>query len=408
MGYKLEDFVSIKKNHSGMDPDSLISICKRYNNSKRSFLFVNRYQAKHIPTRFKDFEKLTDSLYEEINPAFSKDSNILVIGFAETATGLSAAIMDKLSDVYENIWYVQTTRRKLPLKSLDFKEEHSHATEQYLYWDCDTPIDHIIMIDDEITTGKTVRNMVSCLKQYYPNASYCCVSILNWQTQENTKKFNSYGIQAVSLISGALKSDIPSMNDITHEGYLPIVIPDEKNTSRKKTVKKNSIFLTGCSKKQFLQYKLNLVSTFTKFFSHNEELAKKKFLILGTEECMIPAIWLSSLIENSVSQSTTRSPITVSSTDGYLIQEGYSMTSNYGDYDVHLYNIPENEYDAVILITDQNAERFAKQIDSLRNTKHIPVFLFSETKQNMQHRKIINAISETKQNTQHRRIINAI
>lgn len=72
MGYKLEDFVSIKKNHSGMDPDTLISICKRYNNSKRSFLFVNRYQAKHIPTRFEDFEKLTDSLYEEINPAFLK------------------------------------------------------------------------------------------------------------------------------------------------------------------------------------------------------------------------------------------------------------------------------------------------------------------------------------------------
>lgn len=383
MGYKLEDFVSIKKNHSGMDPDTLISICKRYNNSKRSFLFVNRYQAKHIPTRFEDFEKLTDSLYEEINPAFFKDSNILVIGFAETATGLSAAIMDKLSAVYENVWYVQTTRRKLPLESLDFKEEHSHATEQYLYWDCDTPIDHIIIIDDEITTGKTVGNMVSCLKQYYPNASYCCASILNWQTQENINKFNSFGIRAVSLISGALKSDIPSMNDITHEGYLPIGIPDIKNASRKKTVKKNPIFLTGCTKKEFLQYKLDLISIFTKFLLHNEELTQKKILILGTEECMIPAIWLSSLLENSVSQSTTRSPITISSADGYLIQEGYSMLSNYGDYDVHLYNIPENRYGAVILISDQNAEYFTKQIGWLRNTKHIPAFLFSETKQNM-------------------------
>ena len=130
MGYKLEDFVSIKKNHSGMDPDSLISTCKRYNNTKRSFLFVNHYQAKHIPTKFEDFEKLTDSLYEEIDPTYLKDSNILVIGFAETATGLSAAIMDKLSAAYNNVWYVQTTRRKLPLESLNFQEEHSHATEQ--------------------------------------------------------------------------------------------------------------------------------------------------------------------------------------------------------------------------------------------------------------------------------------
>ena len=384
MGYKLEDFVSIKKNHSGMDPDSLISICKRYNNTKRSFLFVNRYQAKHIPTRFEDFEKLTDSLYKEINPTFLKDSNILMIGFAETATGLSAAIMDKLSAAYNNVWYVQTTRRELPLESLNFQEEHSHATEQYLYWDHSIPIDHIIMIDDEITTGKTVMNMVSCLKKYYPDASYCCASILNWQTQENINKFNSYGIRAVSLISGTLKSDIPSMDDITHEGYLPIGIPDVKDKRRKKAAEKHPVFLTGCTKKDFLQYKLELISTFMKFFFHNEELTKKKILILGTEECMIQAIWLSSLLENSVSQSTTRSPITVSSIDGYLIQEGYSMVSNYGDYDVHLYNIPENEYEAIILISDQGTDQFIKQIDWLRNTKHIPVFLFSETKQIMQ------------------------
>lgn len=374
MGYKLEDFVSIKKNHSGMDPDSLISICKRYNNTKRSFLFVNHYQAKHIPTKFEDFEKLTDSLYEEIDPTYLKDSNILVIGFAETATGLSAAIMDKLSAAYNNVWYVQTTRRKLPLESLNFQEEHSHATEQYLYWDHSIPIDHIIMIDDEITTGKTVMNMVSCLKKYYPDASYCCASILNWQTQENINKFDSYGIRAVSLISGTLKNDIPTMDDMTHEGYL----------SRKTAAEKYPIFLTGCTKKDFLQYKLELVSTFMKFFFHNEELTKKKILILGTEECMIPAIWLSSLLENSASQSTTRSPITVSSTDGYLIQEGYSMISNYGDYDVHLYNIPEDEYEAIILISDQSADQFIKQIDWLRNTKHIPIFLFLQTKQIMQ------------------------
>lgn len=374
MGCKLEDFVSIKKNHSGMDPDSLISICKRYNNTKRSFLFVNHYQAKHIPTKFEDFEKLTDSLYEEINPTFLKDSNILVIGFAETATGLSAAIMDKLSAAYNNVWYVQTTRRKLPLESLNFQEEHSHATEQYLYWDHSIPIDHIIMIDDEITTGKTVMNMVSCLKKYYPDTSYCCASILNWQTQENINKFDSYGIRAVSLISGTLKNDIPSMDDMTHEGYL----------SRKTAAEKYPIFLTGCTKKDFLQYKLELVSTFMKFFFHNEELTKKKILILGTEECMMPAIWLSSLLENSVSQSTTRSPITVSSTDGYLIQEGYSMISNYGDYDVHLYNIPEDEYEAIILISDQGTDQFIKQIDWLRNTKHIPIFLFLQTKQFMQ------------------------
>ena len=36
------------------------------------------------------------------------------------------------------------------------------------------------------------------------------------------------------------------------------------------------------------------------------------------------------------------------------------------------------------LISDQGTDQFIKQIDWLRNTKHIPVFLFSETKQCMQ------------------------
>ena len=39
---KFTDFVDIEDNLSGFDPDELISVCKRENNSKRDFIFVSR------------------------------------------------------------------------------------------------------------------------------------------------------------------------------------------------------------------------------------------------------------------------------------------------------------------------------------------------------------------------------
>ena len=46
---KVEDFIDVRVNKSPFDLNDLIHICKRVNNCKREYLFVNKYQGKHIP-----------------------------------------------------------------------------------------------------------------------------------------------------------------------------------------------------------------------------------------------------------------------------------------------------------------------------------------------------------------------
>ena len=45
----VKDFVDITENLSSFDVEDVVKICKRRNNNKREYLFVNQYQGKHIP-----------------------------------------------------------------------------------------------------------------------------------------------------------------------------------------------------------------------------------------------------------------------------------------------------------------------------------------------------------------------
>jgi hypothetical protein len=94
-----------------------------------------------------------------------------------------------------------------------------------------------------------------------------------------------------------------------------------------------------------------------------------RLLVLGTEECMYPAIMLGAYIEEYYpkvdvwTHSTTRSPIIPSDSLSYPIRNGSMLCSCYErNRNTYLYNI--EKYDAVFVITD--AEAFVQAgIDSL-------------------------------------------
>lgn len=371
---RLEDFVTIEHNALGRDPNEIISICKRFSNKKRDFLFVNKIQAKHIPTKYKDFVNLTVKLYNCIEKSFHPHGNILIIGFAETATALSSAIMHQAcldtNHANDHIWYVQTTRHHLNRDYITFSEEHSHATEQRLYLNTMIPADTIIMIDDEITTGKTIINMVDKLKKFYPNANYHCASVLNWQNEENKKCFSGNNITSTALVTGCIKDNLYTI-DITAEEPINITFDktDDKNKNYN-TLFQMSLF-TGIYCDAFMRYirqirqSCNLLKSFL-------NVSNEKFLIIGTEECMYPAILLSSFFKNAVCQSTTRSPITVNSEDRYAITSGNKMLSNYGNYVTYLYDVPKDTYNRLLVVTDCITKHLYEQAYMLAELNNIP------------------------------------
>ena len=146
----------------------LLRIAKRFNNPKRTYLLVDPLQAKHIPVSpgraLEMMESLGDLLKKYPGPR-------LVIGFAETATAIGAAAASRSPG---ECVYLHTTREELPGAEdwILFSEEHSHAVEQKLWGGGLTEridrAEHIIFVDDEISTGKTLINMAAQLHARFP------------------------------------------------------------------------------------------------------------------------------------------------------------------------------------------------------------------------------------------------
>ena len=144
-----------------------LRIAKRYNNPKRSYLLVNPLQAKHIPVSPAAALEMMGALGDQVAAKYPEAR--LVIGFAETATAIGAAVAARLGP---DCLYVHTTREALDGDWILFREEHSHAAEHRLCadqladWIDRSPA--IVFVDDEFSTGRTLINMVQQLRERYP------------------------------------------------------------------------------------------------------------------------------------------------------------------------------------------------------------------------------------------------
>ncbi len=167
-------------------------------NKKRSFLFVSTILGKHLPikpavslssgvalaARYLEilhnishpFQKEIlnlisleiDEIPEEVfRYQYPLQEEVVFIGFAETATALGHSMFQ----CFQNAKYVHTTRESIPhLESvITFEEEHSHATSHRCYVDesffqNNNPI---VLVDDEMTTGKTALNIIRSIQNKF-------------------------------------------------------------------------------------------------------------------------------------------------------------------------------------------------------------------------------------------------
>lgn len=84
-----------------------LRIAKRYNNPKRSYLLVNPLQAKHIPVSPAAALEMMGALGDQVAAKYPEAR--LVIGFAETATAIGAAVAARLGP---DCLYVHTPGRR--------------------------------------------------------------------------------------------------------------------------------------------------------------------------------------------------------------------------------------------------------------------------------------------------------
>lgn len=364
----------------------LVRIAKRENNTRRKYLVVNRLQGKHIPVSPKEALQMFRSLAELIKEAYPSE-RLLMVGFAETATAIGAAVAIECQAAY-----MQTTREVIDgVDYLYFSESHSHATEQKLVkTDLDKIIgktDRIVFIEDEVTTGNTILNIVRLIQKTYAQpVSFAVASILNGMNEEALENYKNLKIPVHYLVKTAHDTYTEIVEQYQADGTCHICTkPQEKEVEQQKEVQQQIEMQQTKEAQQPIEVqeisgwinarRLHTADTYkqaceqlwqeiqqkygyTKYTKETE--TGRRILVLGTEEFMYPALYVGAKLEEAGytvrMHATTRSPIAVSKEEKYPLHTRYELASLYDKNRItFVYDL--TEYEEVLVLTDaQNQE----------------------------------------------------
>lgn len=346
--------------------DELVRIIKRDNNTKRPYLLVNPLQGKHVPVSPKSSLLVFSDLASSLSAKYPGEK-ILLIGFAETATAIGAAIAVNCPEVF---FYLHTTRECVEgaKQYLYFSEVHSHATEQKLIVDqmeqAVLQADRIVFAEDEVTTGNTINNLITQIQtrfQTQDGLRFGIVSILNSMTDEKLAVFQEQGISC-TFLKRMENQDFSA--EIEGYEYHPecrkgLVMAERPVRESIKIAKKLDPRL-GVAPKEYEAACHDLAGECIRL-TGLMNLTEKKVLVLGTEEFMYAAMYAARQIENCCGCSqvffhaTTRSPILPSGEEEYPLNLRNELRSVYEEERVtFIYNL--EPYDTVIWIHDAVSE----------------------------------------------------
>lgn len=369
MNKDLNKYIINIKENSGFNADNIV-VEHRSNNPKRDYIFVNKKQCKHIPCKPNDMIQMCKELADVINVKLDKYKSVLVIGFAETATAIAAITAKYLKN---SVYVMKTTREQIRGSKVlaSFEEEHSHETShKILTYNNNDKVetgffDYILLIDDEISTGKTVLNLIKSLEnQVSKNVHFGVASICNWQNRESQKKFKARGIDVMCLIKGELKDEHAK---VEHKA--------EINRGKMWDIKKPEIYKGNLLGDTYITERLGYVekgirnnSVMDRYDSKVKSVISsidgcldnvQSVRVVGTGEFMTYPILLGSFIENSgkevLCHSTTLSAIDTNSDSTEYTERlctRHTIPSIYKDSkNAYIYNTDEYT-DLVIFITD--------------------------------------------------------
>ena len=208
--------VQLRRRGEGLQVEELVGLALR-RNPRRAQLLVSRVLGKHVPAdprlvraaglllgRLVAVELageevalpplfsagLRAALAEEPGAARKlRDAAVAqavpgpdacVLGYAETATGLGHLVAEALDARV----YLHSTRRDPPGAEQfgRFAEEHSHATEHRLLPrtpELLTGPGPLVLVDDELSTGRTVANTVRMLHRVAPRERYVVAALID-------------------------------------------------------------------------------------------------------------------------------------------------------------------------------------------------------------------------------------
>ena len=354
--------------------DMLMHLAKRFHNTKRTYLLVDPLQGKHIPVSPEACLSMLRTLGSRISREFPHAG--LVVGFAETATAIGAVVAECLG---EKCAYIQTTREEVPEVNswIEFQEEHSHATEQKLsaegFAEGLDNTDTVIFVDDELSTGKTLVNMIEQLRDAFPQLcekQIVAASIINRMSDENIKRLEAHGMVCRQLlkIDNIDYTETVNRFNICGASNLPFELDEDDDIRAAYLVKEGGVSSprTGVVIGEYIS---SILERHARVTSSDSSMLPtgRKIAVIGTEECMYPGLIIAEQLENSGKyesvrfHATTRSPIGICVEKDYPIRSGYKLQSFYEKgRQTFLYDLAK--YDSVLVVTDSKPDN----IDAVR------------------------------------------
>ncbi|MFI0779597.1 phosphoribosyltransferase domain-containing protein [Streptomyces sp. NPDC021212] len=206
-GQWVADRLGVRLDGDGRLPGLLGLALRR--NPKRAHLLVSNVLGKHVPQRPAAVHGAGVTLGQEVRALLGDEAaaRAVVLGYAETATGLGHSVADGLALAP----YLHSTRR--PVAGVPtvggFEEEHSHATSHLLLPEdprllaTDGPL---VLVDDEFSTGRTVLNTIAALHRSFPRDRYVVVALVDMRSPEDRAHLDAFASDLgarVDLISAA-------------------------------------------------------------------------------------------------------------------------------------------------------------------------------------------------------------
>ncbi|WP_410871448.1 phosphoribosyltransferase [Nocardia sp. A7] len=337
-------------------------------NPRRAHLLVSTVLGKHLPTDPRIVIGAGNRLGDLVREVLG-DREAVVLGFAETATGLGHCVAARI----DAGCYLHSTRRNEPRATTltGFEEGHSHATSHLLQpapaaiFANNLPL---VLVDDEISTGDTAIDAVRALHAFAPRSHYVLASLVDMRTPADRIKFEAAAaelgarIDTVCLASG--RTELPSglidtvnslpdpqLNPVAAQpgsyGRIELTWPaDIPEGGRHGTLRSDNAAFDVAVKSLADEVNTRL----------DAEFAHRPVIVIGHEELMYLPLRLAADLADAGTptrfQTTTRSPAYVLDEPGYPLRRGFRFTAPEPDPTAqrYLYNAQWPDADPVLLV----------------------------------------------------------
>lgn len=182
-------------------------------NPRRAHLLVSTVLGKHVPADPR-LVHATGTRLGILAGEHVRGAS-LVLGYAETATGLGHVVADALGADY-----LHSTRR--PVAGVEpvggFEEEHSHATSHLLLPEDPALLCRpgpLVLVDDELSTGRTALNTIAALHALRPREQYLIATLVDLRSAPDVAQV------------AAAAAELDARIDVVALGTARIAVPDQ-------------------------------------------------------------------------------------------------------------------------------------------------------------------------------------